>query len=120
MGRSPISGESEVMTEFDKLDVNKDNLVNRDEFALLELDARAKKLDDENSKRDMQRRVVYFCLAGMLLYPFSIIVTAYIGLSEATSALSQIAGIYFVSVAGIVGVFFASTNMGKSNVKHSE
>jgi hypothetical protein len=56
----------------------------------------------------------------MLLYPFSIIVTAYIGLSEATSALSQIAGIYFVSVAGIVGVFFASTNMGKSNVKHSE
>jgi FtsH-binding integral membrane protein len=108
------------MTEFDKLDVNKDNLVSRDEFALLELENRRRVLDDEDSKRDMQRAVVYFCLAGMLLYPFSIIVTAWIGLSEATSALSQIAGIYFVSVAGIVGVFFASTNMGKSNVKHSE
>ena len=56
----------------------------------------------------------------MLLYPFSIIVTAWIGLSEATSALSSIAGVYFISVAGIVGVFFGVTNMGKSNVKHSE
>ena len=108
------------MTEFDKLDINKDNSVSRDEFALLELENRRRVLDDEDSKRDMQRAVVYFCLAGMLLYPFSIIVTAWIGLSEATSALSSIAGGHFISVAGIVGVFFGVTNIGKSNVKHSE
>jgi len=102
------------MVDFDTVDKDSNGAVTRAEWDALELDARAKKLDDEDSKRDMQRAVVYFCLAGMLLYPFSIIVTAWIGLSEATSALSSIAGVYFISVAGIVGVFFGVTNLGKT------
>ena len=108
------------MVGFDKADTDKSGCIDKDEWALLDLEDRRRRLDDEDSKRDMQRRVVYFCLLGMLLYPFCIIITSWIGLSEATSALSSIAGIYFVSVAGIVGVFFGVTNIGKSNVKHSE
>jgi len=108
------------MTEFKAADLDSNGSICVDEWALLDLEDRRRRLDDEDSKRDMQRRVVYFCLFGMLLYPFCIIVTAWVGLSEATSALSSIAGIYFVSVAGIVGVFFGVTNIGKTNVKHSE
>ena len=57
------------MTEFDKLDINKDNSVSRDEFALLELENRRRVLDDEDSKRDMQRAVVYFLPGRNVIVP---------------------------------------------------
>tara|TARA_B100000768_G_scaffold44768_1_gene43565 strand:+ start:779 stop:1102 length:324 start_codon:yes stop_codon:yes gene_type:complete len=99
------------MTEFDKIDTDKSGSIDRKEWDALELEDKRRRLDDEDSKRDQQRRMVWFALGGMLLYPFSIIATSIGGLSEATSALSSIAGVYFVSVAGIVGVFFGVTNV---------
>jgi len=47
------------------------------------------------------------------LYPFSIIATSWGGLTQATESLTSIAGIYFVSVAALVGAFFGVTNIGK-------
>tara|TARA_R110002073_G_scaffold307760_1_gene477511 strand:+ start:114 stop:440 length:327 start_codon:yes stop_codon:yes gene_type:complete len=103
------------MTEFEKADADKNGSIDQQEWSALELEDRRRRLDDEDSKRDQQRRMVWFALFGMLLYPFSIIVTAVTGLSEATAALSSIAGVYFVSVAGIVGVFFGVTNVVRSS-----
>ncbi len=109
---TPTCGETR-MTEFEKADTNGSGVVEKSEWDALDYEDRRRRLDDEDSKRDQQRKMVWFALSGMLLYPFSIMITALVGLDEAVSALSSIAGVYFVSVAGIVGVFFGVTNMGK-------
>lgn len=102
-----------VLTEFEKVDTNGDNSICKDEWNKLELEDRRKVMDDEDSKRDQQRKMVWFALTGMLLYPFSIVLTSWIGLEKATAALSSIAGVYFVSVSALVGAFFGFTNIGK-------
>jgi|TARA_R110000796_G_scaffold127410_1_gene242730 hypothetical protein len=101
------------VTRFEQADVDKNGSIDSAEWNALELEDRRRRLDDEDSKRDQQRAMVWFSLAGMLLYPFAIILTAFTGLDGAVAALSSIAGVYFVSVAGIVGVFFGVTNLGK-------
>jgi len=55
------------MTEFDKADVNNSGAIERNEWALLELDDRRKRIDDEDLKRNAERRYTGFALAGMLL-----------------------------------------------------
>ena len=99
-----------VLTEFDKADADNNGHIDQREWEKLELEDRRRRLDDENSKRDQQRKMVWFALTGMLLYPFSIVLTSWLGLKEATASLSSIAGVYFISVSAIVGAFFGFTN----------
>ena len=84
-----------VLTEFDKADSDSNGHIDQREWEKLELEDRRRRLDDENSKRDQQRKMVWFALTGMLLYPFSIVLTSWLGLKEATASLSSIAGVYF-------------------------
>ena len=104
-----------MTSEFSTIDVDKNGHIDRYEFEkhALDLEDRKERIKDENAKRDQQRKMIWFALWGMLLYPFSIIATAGIGLTQATASLTSIAGIYFVSVAALVGAFFGVTNLGK-------
>ena len=79
-------------------------------------DKRLKMLDDD-AQRDAQRRMAWFCLAGMLAYPFLVLLCSIIGADKAADIIGSMASIYFLSVAGIVGVFFGVTNMSKKEVK---
>ena len=99
------------MTEFEKADTNGSGVVEKSEWDALDYEDRRRRLDDEDSKRDQQRKMVWFALLGMLLYPASIVVTSAIGLGEATASLTSIAGVYFVSVSAIVGAFFGFNAM---------
>ena len=99
------------MTEFEAADTNGSGAVEKEEWDALALEDRRRRLDDEDSKRDQQRKMVWFALLGMLLYPASIVVTSAIGLGEATASLTSIAGVYFVSVSAIVGAFFGFNAM---------
>jgi hypothetical protein len=103
------------MTEFDKADTDGTGSIDRSEWNALELEDRRRRLDDEDSKRDQQRKMVWFALVGMLIYPLTIIVTAIAGLTEATSGLTSIAGVYFIAVSAIVGAFFGFTNTKKKD-----
>jgi hypothetical protein len=105
------------MTEFEKADVDGSGSIDKDEWAALELEDRRRRLDDEDSQRDAQRRMAWFCLIGMLAYPFCVIFSSALGLEQASSIIGSMASIYFLSVAGIVGVFFGVTNMSKKEVK---
>tara|TARA_R110000823_G_scaffold91141_6_gene200914 strand:- start:258 stop:566 length:309 start_codon:yes stop_codon:yes gene_type:complete len=101
------------MTEFEKVDEDKNGRIDQHEWDKLALEDRRHRIDDENAKRDQQRQMIWFALSGMLLYPLSIILTAGIGLTQATESLTSIAGIYFVSVSALVSAFFGFTNVGK-------
>jgi len=52
-------------------------------------------------------------LFGMLLYPFAVIGAVIFSLDEAAKILGSMASIYFVSVAGIVSVFFGANALAK-------
>ena len=55
------------MTEFERIDKNKNGTIEPTEWALLELEDRRRRIDDEDLKRNAERRFTGFALAGMLL-----------------------------------------------------
>ena len=105
------------MTTFEDVDTNGSGSIDRSEWDALELEDRRRRLDDEDSQRDAQRRMAWFCLAGMLAYPFLVLLCTLIGAEKAADIIGSMASIYFLSVAGVVSVFFGVTNMSKKEVK---
>lgn len=72
----------------------------------IELFERRVRFENEDKKEDAQRNMAWFALAGMLLYPFSVVIAAALSLPQATSVLGSMAATYFVSVAAIVAAFY--------------
>ena len=93
-------------------DLNGDNIVTEDEQKLY-LEFRRKELEDQDAMRDAQRNMTWFALAGMLLYPATVMTTELLGLHQAAEILGAMASVYFVSVAGIVAAFFGAQAFAK-------
>ena len=88
-------------------DTNGDGKVSKQEEELY-LEFRRKELEDADAMRDAQRSMTWFALAGMLLYPATVMTTELLGLHQAAEILGAMASVYFVSVAGIVAAFFGA------------
>ena len=93
-------------------DTNGDGVVSEEEHKMY-LEFKRKELDDQDAMRDAQRKMAWFALAGMLLYPASVVTANLIGLDQAAKILGDMASVYFVSVAAIVAAFFGSQAMSK-------
>lgn len=98
-------------SKFAKHDLNGDGVVTDDE---LNMDARMMRLENEDKKEDAQRKMAWFALAGMLLYPFAVVISMWVGLAEAGKTLGSMAPTYFVSVAAIVAAFYAKNAYQKN------
>jgi hypothetical protein len=109
------------MDEFKKFDVNGDGHIDKAEWDALEYEDRKRRLEDEDAQRDAQRRMTWFALSGMLLYPFAVVLANVLSLDQAANILGSMASVYFVSVAGIVAAFFGATALskGRSNDESS-
>lgn len=92
---------------FHPADVNGDGKVDAEERAMY-LEFKRKELEDQDAMRDAQRSMTWFALAGMLLYPATVMVTELMSLHQAATILGDMAAVYFVSVAGIVAAFFGA------------
>ena len=90
---------------FHPADLNGDGKVDAEEKAM-ELEFRRKMLEDQDAMRDAQRKMAWFALGGMLLYPFSVVLAVWLSLDQAADVLGSMAATYFVSVAAIVAAFF--------------
>jgi|TARA_R110000737_G_scaffold49019_1_gene69679 hypothetical protein len=108
------------MIEFDKIDTDGSGTIDKSEWNALELENRRKVMEDEDAQRDSQRAMAWFCLWGMLLYPVGVVATSGLGLDKAANIIGDMASIYFLSVAGVVGVFFGVTKMGGSKPKNGD
>ena len=101
------------MDEFKKFDVDGNGSIAQAEWDRMALEDRRLRMQDEDAQRDAQRRMTWFALSGMLLYPFAVILADVFVLLEAARILGSMASIYFVSVAGIVSVFFGANALAK-------
>lgn len=92
---------------FHPADTNGDNKVSQEEHDMF-LEFKRKELEDQDAMRDAQRKMTWFALSGMLLYPATVMVTEIMNLHQAAEILGSMASVYFVSVAGIVAAFFGA------------
>tara|TARA_Y100000361_G_scaffold94199_2_gene84138 strand:+ start:1667 stop:1993 length:327 start_codon:yes stop_codon:yes gene_type:complete len=84
-------------------DLDGDGIVSNDE---LEKHERILRIENEDKKEDAQRNMAWFALFGMLLYPFAVVLAAWMGLSGASDILGDMAPTYFVSVAALVAAYY--------------
>jgi hypothetical protein len=70
------------MTEFEKADVDGNGSIDQSEWDRLALEDRRLKMADDDAQRDAQRKMAWFALFGMLLYPFAIIICNVANLDE--------------------------------------
>lgn len=95
-----------------KYDLNDNGKIDPDERAIM-LEDRRRIMIDQDAKRDAQRRMAWFSLTGMLLFPFGVVFTEWMQLPQASLMLASMSNIYYVSIAAIVGAYYGFTNMGK-------
>jgi hypothetical protein len=88
-------------------DTNGDGKVSKEEHDMY-LEFKRKELEDKDAMRDAQRRMAWFALIGMLLYPFAVVIASVSGVEQASTILGDMAATYFVSVAAIVAAFFGT------------
>ena len=105
--------EEEAKKTLHPADTNGDGKVSKEEHAMY-LEFKRKELDDQDAMRDAQRKMAWFALFGMLLYPFAVVLANLIGLDQASKILGDMAATYFVSVAAIVAAFFGTQAYNKN------
>ena len=89
------------------IDINGDGHISQSEMDM-HLEFKRKELEDADAMRDAQRKMAWFSLFGMLLYPAAVVSASFAGMSEAQGTLGDMAPTYFVAVAGIVAAFFGA------------
>ena len=94
-----------------KYDLNDNGKIDPDEREIM-LEDRRRIMMDADAKRDAQRRMAWFSLTGMLLFPFGVVFTEWMELPRASEMLSSMSNIYYVSIAAIVAAYYGFTNMG--------
>jgi len=72
----------EPNSQYEKYDLDGDGVVTDEEF---EMDQKLVRLENEDKKEDAQRRMAWFALAGMLLYPTLVVLSVLTGLEKAAS-----------------------------------
>ena len=103
---------------FEHLDADGDGIITDEEMArakeIAEFEHKRAMQQNEDAKEDQIRKMAWFALWGMLLYPSGILVTAMLGYDTAANLISAIAPTYFVAIAGLVAAFFGAQAYTKS------
>lgn len=102
-----MAEQANVSNQFHPADVNGDGKVSKQEEAMY-LEFRRKELEDADAMRDAQRSMAWFSLWGMLAYPVLVVGANIAGLEKGAEILGDMAGVYFIAVAGIVAAFFGA------------
>lgn len=88
-------------------DTNGDGHISKEEMEM-HLEFKRKELEDQDAQRDAMRKMTWFALFGMLLYPFAILATSILGADNAAEIIGDIAPTYFVAIAALVAAFFGA------------
>jgi len=95
-------------------DINGDGAVDNKEKEMF-IEFKRKRLEDEDAMRDAQRKMAWFALYGMLLYPACVLFATFFGMEQGANVLGDMAPTYFVSVAAIVAAFYGKSAYESKN-----
>ena len=102
------TGEMGMTEEMEKYDLNGDGVIDEQERRIMLEDMRRKMLDDD-AQRDSIRKMAWFALIGLLLYPFGIFLADLFSMGTAAQLIADIAPTYFASIAVLVSAFFGAS-----------
>jgi hypothetical protein len=106
-------GEEEIKaSSHHPADTNGDGDVSKEEHDMF-LEFKRKELEDADAMRDAQRTMAWYSLGGMLLYPVIVVLATVFNMDQAAKILGDMAGEYFIAVAGIVAAFFGAQALTK-------
>ena len=94
--------------EMQAYDLNGNGALDPDEKKLM-LEDRRRRMEDEDKQRDQIRVMVWYALAGLLLYPFGIFCASALSMDTAAQLIADIAPTYFASIAVLVSAFFGAS-----------
>ena len=93
-------------------DTNGDGVVTAEEQAMY-LEFKRKELEDKDAQRDAIRKMAWFALTGLLVYPLGIFAADLFGMETAAKLIADIAPTYFASIAVLVSAFFGADALSK-------
>jgi len=93
-------------------DTNGDGHISVEEMEM-NLEFKRKELEDNDAQRDAIRKMAWFSLIGLLIYPIGIAVTSAFGMDKASELIADIAPTYFASIAVLVSAFFGADALKK-------
>ena len=106
-------GEEEIKASgHHPADTNGDGKVSKQEEDMY-LEFKRRELEDADAMRDAQRTMAWYSLGGMLLYSVIVVLATVFNMDQAAKILGDMAGVYFIAVAGIVAAFFGAQALTK-------
>jgi len=99
-----------------EIDTNGDGHISAEEMAM-HLEFKRKALEDQDAQRDAIRKMAWFALIGLLIYPIGIAITSLLGLDKASELIADIAPTYFASIAVLVSAFFGADAINNKSKK---
>ena len=88
-------------------DKNGDGHISKEEMEM-DLEFKRKELEDADARRDAMRKMTWFALLGMLLYPLGILITSMLGYENTAKIIGDIAPTYFVAISALVAAYFGA------------
>lgn len=99
-----------------EIDANGDGHISAEEMQM-HLEFKRKALEDQDAQRDAIRKMAWFALIGLLIYPIGIAITSLLGLDKASELIADIAPTYFASIAVLVSAFFGADALNNKSKK---
>ena len=93
-------------------DKNGDGHISKQEMEM-HLEFKRKELEDQDAQRDAIRKMAWFALWGMLIYPIGIVIADIVGYETTGKLLADIAPTYFVAISALVAAFFGADALVK-------
>jgi len=91
-------------------DIDGDGHISKEEMAIF-LEDKRRRMEDDDAQRDAIRKMAWFSLIGLLVYPIGIAFSTLLGLDKAATLIADIAPTYFASIAVLVSAFFGADAM---------
>ena len=91
-------------------DIDGDGHISKEELSIY-LEDKRRRMEDDDAQRDAIRKMAWFSLIGLLVYPIGIAVTSAFGMDKASTLIADIAPTYFASIAVLVSAFFGADAM---------
>ena len=108
-----MTENTKTVTGLDDADTNGDGHITAEELEM-HVEFKRRELEDADAQRDAMRKMTWFALFGMLLYPATILITTLMGQDKAAGLIADIAPTYFVSISVLVAAFFGADAIRKN------